>query len=478
MSEEEAKQQNEGGEGAATDDDSKLTKKQRENKKKREKAKTKKLAGLANKDEQPDGQVKVEPEPGQTQGEPEALEAAEGAASGDAVAMEVEDAAKSKKKKKKKKGGGGGGGGGCKGQTSPCTIPVSKLFPDGKFPEGEIQEHPLDSNTFRITSAEARAVEALDPQRLSDLREAAEVHRQVRQDFQKWVKPGMTMIELAQYIENGTKALLPTDGLKRGWGFPTGLSLNHVAAHYTPNYGDKTVLQYDDVVKVDFGTQINGNIIDCAFTLTFNEKYDKLKEAVLDATNTGIKAAGIDVRLCDIGEQIQEVMESYEVELDGKVYPVKSIRNLNGHSIGSYQIHGGKSVPIVKNGDTQRMEENEQYAIETFGSTGRGHVQEDLECSHYMKVFDASSVNIRSAKARDLLRHIDTTFGTLAFCRRWLEDSGQSKYLLALKQLTEAELVRPYPPLVDTKGCYTAQYEHTILLRPTCKEVLSRGDDY
>lgn len=30
--------------------------------------------------------------------------------------------------------------------------------------------------------------------------------------------------------------------------------------------------------------------------------------------------AGIDVRLCDVGEAIQEVMESYEVELDGKTY--------------------------------------------------------------------------------------------------------------------------------------------------------------
>lgn len=29
-------------------------------------------------------------------------------------------------------------------------------------------------------------------------------------------------------------------------------------------------------------------------------------------------------------------MESYEVELDGKTYPVKSIRNLNGHSIDAY----------------------------------------------------------------------------------------------------------------------------------------------
>ena len=49
---------------------------------------------------------------------------------------------------------------------------------------------------------------------------------------------------------------------------------------------------------------------------------------------------------------------------------VKSIRNLNGHSIGPYQIHGGKSVPIVKGGEQTKMEEGEFYAIETFGSTG------------------------------------------------------------------------------------------------------------
>ena len=43
-----------------------------------------------------------------------------------------------------------------------------------------------------------------------------------------------------------------------GLAFPTGCSLNHCAAHYTPNAGDPTVLQYDDVCKIDFGTHING----------------------------------------------------------------------------------------------------------------------------------------------------------------------------------------------------------------------------
>ena len=38
---------------------------------------------------------------------------------------------------------------------------------------------------------------------------------------------------------------------------------------------------------------------------------------------TGIKHAGIDARLNEIGEIIQETMESYEVELDGKTYQGK-----------------------------------------------------------------------------------------------------------------------------------------------------------
>jgi methionyl aminopeptidase len=47
-----------------------------------------------------------------------------------------------------------------------------------------------------------------------------------------------------------------------------------------------------------------------------------------------------------------------------------------------------------------------------------------------------------------------------------------------LRSLCEAGIVHPYPPLCDVKGSYVAQYEHTFLLRPTCKEILSRGDDY
>jgi len=124
------------------------------------------------------------------------------------------------------------------------------------------------------------------------------------------------------------------------------------------------------------------------------------------------------------------------------------------------------------------MEENEFYAIETFGSTGKGQVIDDLECSHYMKNRDAGFVTLRTTAAKQLLTYINKKYDTLAFCRRWLDEDGQSKHLAALLQLTKSGLVTAYPPLCDIKGSYTAQFEHTLVLRPTTKEIISKGDDY
>ena len=282
---------------------------------------------------------------------------------------------KKKKKKKKKTGGGGGGGGGAAGsgaagQTAPPSVPVSKLF-NGTYPEGEIQRYK-DDNLWRETNEEKRELERLERNMYNEVRQCAEVHREVRKYIADWVKPGMKLIDVCETLENSVRQLIEERGLEAGIAFPTGCSQNHIAAHWTPNGGDATVIDADDVIKFDFGTQINGRIIDCAFTKTFNAKYDPLLDAVREATECGIAESGIDVRLCDIGEAIEEVMESHEIELNGKTYQVKCCRNLNGHSIAPYQIHAGKSVPIVRGGETTRMEEGEFYAIETFGSTGKG----------------------------------------------------------------------------------------------------------
>ncbi|KAL8763779.1 MAG: hypothetical protein Q9184_000481 [Pyrenodesmia sp. 2 TL-2023] len=392
------------------------------------------------------------------------------------------DAGKKKKKRKPKKRKGPTING-VTAQSSPPRVPVASLFAGGKYPTGEEIEY-RNENAFRTASEEKRHLDRMNNEFLTDYRHGAEVHRQVRQWAQKNIKPGQTLTEIAEGIEDGVRALTGHQGLeegdniKGGMGFPTGLSLNHCAAHYTPNAGNKVVLQKDDVMKVDFGVHLNGRIVDSAFTMTFDPVYDNLLAAVKDATNAGVREAGIDVRMSDIGAAIQEAMESYEVEIGGKALPVKCVRNLNGHDIIQYSIHGSKSVPIVKGKDQTKMEEGETFAIETFGSTGNGYVRDDMETSHYAKKADAPNIPLRVSSARSLLNSISKNFGTLPFCRRYLDRLGHEKYLLGLNNLVSSGIVEAYPPLCDVKGSFTAQFEHTILLRPTMKEVISRGDDY
>jgi len=80
-------------------------------------------------------------------------------------------------------------------------------------------------------------------ERLTNLRKSAEVHRQVRKYAQTIARPGIKMIDLCQKLESTLRYIMQKNGLEGGQAFPTGCSLNHVAAHYTPNYGDNTVLR-------------------------------------------------------------------------------------------------------------------------------------------------------------------------------------------------------------------------------------------
>eukprot|EP00828_Plagiopyla_frontata_P012599 TRINITY_DN1721_c0_g3_i1.p1 TRINITY_DN1721_c0_g3~~TRINITY_DN1721_c0_g3_i1.p1 ORF type:complete len:533 (-),score=88.91 TRINITY_DN1721_c0_g3_i1:151-1749(-) len=363
-------------------------------------------------------------------------------------------------------------------QTFPPTLRVAELYKDkNTLPIGEIQYY-TGSQQWRQNSQEMKEKELLYDDQIKCLREAAEVHRTLRKYAQSFIKPGLKLIDICERIESMSRYLISAKGIESGIAFPTGVSRNHIAAHYTSNPMDVTILEPTDVLKVDLGCQIHGRIIDCAFTVCFDPVYQSLLEASREGTNAGIKCSGIDARFNEIGEQIQEVIESYEVDLQGKTYQVKPVRNLNGHSIGDYTIHGGKSVPICKGGPQTKMEEGELYAIETFASTGKGYVVEDLECSHYMRNAMAKPTGFRHPKAKQLLNAIDQNFSTLAFCRRYLDEIGQTSHILALKSLVDSNYLNPYPPLCDISGSYVSQFEHTFLLKPTSKEVFSRGDDY
>lgn len=195
-------------------------------------------------------------------------------------------------------------------QTNPPRVLLSTLFPSG-YPTGELAPYENgnekgDENTLRTTGEESRYNSRLwdhDGDFLQNYREAAEIHRQVRQYAQReLIKPGASLQSIAEGIEDSARALSghqgiePGDSLKASMGFPTGLCLNNVVAHWTPNPGGpEVILKQSDVLKVDFGVQVNGRIVDSAFTVAFDHKYDNLLTAVKEATNTGIMVCACSV---------------------------------------------------------------------------------------------------------------------------------------------------------------------------------------
>ena len=78
---------------------------------------------------------------------------------------------------------------------------------------------------------------------------------------------------------------------------------------------------------------------------------------------------------------------------------------------------------LVKNDDDTKMEEGEYFAIETFGSTGRGKVVEQGEVSHYARKVDAPHVPLRYCLFTKLWSHITTH--SFLYCRYMQVDDGQ-----------------------------------------------------
>tara|TARA_B100000795_G_C22801801_1_gene442346 strand:+ start:3101 stop:4114 length:1014 start_codon:yes stop_codon:yes gene_type:complete len=311
---------------------------------------------------------------------------------------------------------------------------------------------------------------------LENFKQAATIHKKVKNDIQEMINSkkvlNMKYFDIANHIEGLIKTHSNFDKnnkFKSGIGFPIGLSINECAAHWTPNPGEDRIWKQQDLVKIDYGVHVNGCIIDSAFTTSLSNDYNQLIEISKKSTQLAIDNCGVDAVLGDIGEIVEEYIESQEVEIRGKICPLKSTKDLTGHLIFPYLIHGPKSIPNFKIKYPVRMEENEFYAVETFPTTGNGRTNMDLECSHYMINSDRIVKNLDKEeklpkRENYLFKKLKETRQTLPFCRKWLKNEGIKGYQIPLKNLVQMGIVNSYPPLMSQKDTFVAQHEHTIFI--------------
>lgn len=319
------------------------------------------------------------------------------------------------------------------------------------------------------------------------LREAGIAHQKVRE----WavsetgpIKVGAKLWDICSGIEEAVRREVnydPREPSRRCLGFPCGCSINAEAAHYSPtSRADTRTLGKSDVMKIDFGVAIEGNIIDSAFSVCFDDRFKPLIDASRDATNSAIRVCGPDARICEVSGVIEEVIKSYQIELDGKIIPIKPMSNLNGHGLGQYLVHCGNVIPNVKEHPgyplyDAKMEVGEYYALETFATTGVAYVEGKGAPSHFM--INPKAPKAKKGNLRDLQDCILKNFKTMAFSQRFLEKAGQKNFKTTLDKLIQMKIVNPYPPLVDSEGSYVSQYEHCFGIFENGLEVFSRDHE-
>jgi len=288
----------------------------------------------------------------------------------------------------------------------------------------------------------------MDEEALKKLMKAGEIAKTVREEAVKKAKPGMKLLELAEHIEKRIRELGGEPA------FPVNLSLNDIAAHYTPLIMDDKIIPDGSILKIDIGVHVDGYIADTAATVSFNSVYDGLLEASRKALEKAIEVFKPGVRVNEVGRVIEETISSLGYRV---------IKNLSGHSIGRFMIHGGLSIPNYNEVFNRWRVVDGVYAIEPFATNGVGYVKSGSTVTIYALKTGRARLTIDEKKLYDT---IWSSRRTLPFCERWyiglFQDTGVLKTSLAL--LDKHGMLHNYPVLVEKSGGYVAQFEHTLIV--------------
>lgn len=264
------------------------------------------------------------------------------------------------------------------------------------------------------------------------------------------IKPGISFLEVADKVES--KILKDGAGLS----FPVNISINEIAAHYSPRHDDKLKFKRGDVVKLDVGTHVDGYIADTAITVEVEtNKYNDMIKASSDALDTAIDFMKANVDLSKLGEAVKETINSYGF---------KPIDNLTGHSLQKYVLHAGMSIPSVPDvGYRSKPKTDDVVAIEPFATNGAGHVVAGQGSNIYLCNQTFKSRLIRDKRYRIAFNKMAQEFKTLPFSQRWSQKLFQNNDMF-LRKLSFLGLLKHYHQLLDAKKGIVTQKEHTVIV--------------
>jgi len=321
--------------------------------------------------------------------------------------------------------------------------------------QGKTTNVSNNDNSMTAKNIQARKEADEDDIDRTKVLKAGKITEQVREWIKPQIRKDLLLLEIAERIE---EKIVELGGEPA---FPVNLSINDIAAHYTPTFDDKTKAY--GLLKVDFGVHIDGWVADNAFSVDLdnNEENRKLILAAEKALENALKLVKRGTSLSEIGKEIQKTMESH------KATP---IINLSGHSISHYDLHAGTTVPNYDNESKEVFEEG-IYAIEPFATFGNGKVYDGKPSGIYSLIDER---NVRNPIARKVLDYVIEEYSTLPFCSRWIIRKFGHTALFGLKQLEDNGNLHHYAQLIEVSHRNVSQAEHTILVEENKVEVTTK----
>jgi methionyl aminopeptidase len=290
---------------------------------------------------------------------------------------------------------------------------------------------------------------------------AGKLAREMRGWILENVSVPQTCLEIATSIEE--------EIARRGGqpAFPTGIGINGVTAHFSPQEDDQTRIGSGDLVKIDYGVHFDGYIADTAVTMTQSPDYQLLMETTKRALEAAISVVKRDPRTGEIGKAI-EAAASRE--------GFKTINNLSGHTLEQYTVHAGKSIPNVYAPNQPVLRRDEVFAIEPFLTLGTaaGYVVDDPKDTR-VTIYSLIMRKRTGVKELDaLVDHVWNLRKSLPFTPRWFtKEFGRDRLPKLLAELERRRIVRGYRTLVEASNAPVAQFEHTMKLEGNSLVILT-----
>jgi methionyl aminopeptidase len=286
----------------------------------------------------------------------------------------------------------------------------------------------------------------MDEHALDCVRKAGRIAGEARELGISLVAPNVPLVKVAEEVE----AYIYEKGARLA--FPVNLSINDVAAHFSPNLHDEMRFSVGDVVKVDVGAHVDGYIGDTAATVEVGTKN------WADLIGASARALTFATEMIADGTPVNAIGGAVERSI--KESGFRPVVNLNGHEMKQFNLHAGLSIPNYDDGTTTKVRDGMILAVEPFATNGVGQVDNAKAGNIYRIIRDRQ---LKDAETMRLFERIKTEFSTLPFCERWCQKLDKDAPHL-LKNMFRHGVIMSYPMLREVKHGMVSQTEHTLVI--------------